>query len=74
MITSLFRKLTKVSTNNFKIDFNGISDPLEICKILFLHNILFVNQLEMLSHIVVKQEVEELHMSYLNSLPHNPAL
>ena len=25
-ITSLFRKLTKVSTNNFKIDINGISD------------------------------------------------
>ena len=31
-ITSLFRKLTKVSTNNFKIDFNRISDPLEIWK------------------------------------------
>ena len=33
LITFLFRKLTKVSTNNFKIDINGISDPLEICKI-----------------------------------------
>ena len=32
IITSLFRKLTKVSTNDFKIDINGISDPLEICK------------------------------------------
>ena len=31
-ITSLFRKQTKVSTNNFKIDINGISDPLEMCK------------------------------------------
>ena len=32
MITSLFRKLTKVSTNDFKIDFNGTSGPLEMCK------------------------------------------
>ena len=32
LITSLFRKLTKVSTNNLKIDVNGISDPLEMCK------------------------------------------
>ena len=32
IITSLFRKPTKVSTNNFKIDINGISDPLEMCK------------------------------------------
>ena len=32
IITSLFRKLTKLSTNNFKIDINGISDPLEMCK------------------------------------------
>ena len=32
IITSLFKKLTKVSTNNFKIDINGISDPLEMCK------------------------------------------
>ena len=34
IITFLFRKLTKVlvSTNNFKIDINGISDPLEMCK------------------------------------------
>ena len=32
IITSLFRKLTKVSTHNLKIDSNGISDPLEICK------------------------------------------
>ena len=31
-ITSLFRKPTKVSTNNFKIDINGISDPSEMCK------------------------------------------
>ena len=26
----LFRKLTKVSTNNFKIDINGIFDQLEM--------------------------------------------
>ena len=32
IITSLFRKLTKVSTNHFKIDINGISDRLEMCK------------------------------------------
>ena len=30
--TSLIRKLTKVSINNFKMDINGISDPLEMCK------------------------------------------
>ena len=32
MITFLFRKLTKVSKNNFNIDINGISDPLKVCK------------------------------------------
>ena len=32
IITSLFRKLTKVSTNNFKTDINGISDPFETSK------------------------------------------
>ena len=32
IITFLFRKLTKVSTNNFKIDINGISDLLEMCE------------------------------------------
>ena len=34
IITSLSRKLTKVSTNNFKIDIKitRISDPLEMCK------------------------------------------
>ena len=32
IITSLFRKLTKVSTNNLMIDINGISDTLEMCK------------------------------------------
>ena len=32
VITFLFRKLTKASTNNFKIDINGISDPLEMFK------------------------------------------
>ena len=32
IITSLSRKLTKVSTNNFKIDINGLSNPLEMCK------------------------------------------
>ena len=31
-ITSLFRKLTKVLTNNFKIDINGISDLWEMRK------------------------------------------
>ena len=32
IITSHFRKLAKVSTNNFKIDIHGISDLLEMCK------------------------------------------
>ena len=32
IITSLSRKQTKVSTNNFKININGIYDPLEMCK------------------------------------------
>ena len=51
IITSLFRKLTKVSINNFKIDNNGISGPLETCKILFLYKSLFINQLEFVSHV-----------------------
>ena len=52
IITSLSRKLTKISTNNFKIDINGISDPLEMCKkILFLHTSVFITQFEMLSHV-----------------------
>ena len=32
IISSLFRKLTKVSTNNFKVDNKGICDPLEMSK------------------------------------------
>ena len=32
IVTSLARKLTKVSTNNFKIDIDGISDRSEMCK------------------------------------------
>ena len=32
IITSLFRKLTKVWTNNVKIDLNRISDLLKMCK------------------------------------------
>ena len=32
IITSLFKKVTKVSTNNFKIDINGTSDSLGICQ------------------------------------------
>ena len=32
IITSLLRKLTKVSKNNFKININRICDPLEMCK------------------------------------------
>ena len=65
IITSFFRKPTKVSTNNFKIDIDGISDLLEMCKIItvFLHKSLVINQLEYLSH-VVKEEVEALHRSY----------
>ena len=32
IIKSLFRKLTKISTNNFKVDINRIFDPLDMCK------------------------------------------
>ena len=32
IITSFKKKLTIVSTDNFKIDINGISDPLEMWK------------------------------------------
>ena len=32
IITALFRKLTKVSTNNSKVDINRISGWLEMCK------------------------------------------
>ena len=32
IITTLLRKLIKVLTNNFKIDIDGISDLLEMCK------------------------------------------
>ena len=35
IIASLLRKLIKVSTNNFKIDINGISDPLEMCENIY---------------------------------------
>ena len=67
MITSLFRKTIKVSTNKFKIpkDINRILINWKRAKILLLHKSLFINQLEILPDIVVKQEVEALHMSYL---------
>ena len=32
IVIFLYSKLTKVSTNNFKIDISGISDPLKMCK------------------------------------------
>ena len=35
IITSLFRKLTEVCKNNFKIDIDGILDPLEKCENIF---------------------------------------
>ena len=68
MITSIFRKLSKVSTNNFKTDINGISDPLEMCKKLsFLHKSLFINQLEILSRVHRKciTQVLPLHNNLL---------
>ena len=46
-----FQNLTKVSTNIFKVDINGIFDWLEMCKILFLHKSLLINQLEISSHV-----------------------
>ena len=51
ILTSLFRKLTKLSIDDFKIDISGISDILEMCKMLFLHEFLFIDQLEILSHV-----------------------
>ena len=36
-------------------------------KIVFLHKSLFINQLENLSHVVEKQEVEALHRSNLKA-------
>ena len=68
IITSLFRKLTKVSMNNFKIDISRISDPLEMCKNLFVFKSLFINQFEILSHVAV----EALYRSYLNPFPNKP--
>ena len=64
-----FQKLTKVSTSNIKINVNGIFDPLKCAKILFLHNSLLF-QLEMLSHVIVKREVEALRSPTL-SLHHD---
>ena len=66
IITSLFNKVTKLSTNNFKTDVNGISESVQkyFFKIyLFLHKSLFINQSEISSHVVVKHEVEALHRS-----------
>ena len=37
-------------------------------KVLFLHKSLFINQLEILSHVVL----EALHNSYLNPFPNKP--
>ena len=62
IITSLFRKLTKVLTNDFKTDITGISDSL--AKILFLQLSLFINQLEILSHFTGST----LHLLYLKPL------
>ena len=73
IITSLFKKLTKVSTNNSKIDINGISNTLEMCKNIISANFsLFFNKLEMLSHVVEKQEA--MHRLYLNSFPNDEFL
>ena len=63
-----FQKSNKSIKNNFKIDINGISDLLETCEILFLHKSLFINQLGILSHVVLKA----LHKSYLNPFPNKP--
>ena len=51
IITSLCRKLTKVSTNNFNIDIKGISDPLEMCKNIVYKNPYLSTTLEILSHV-----------------------
>ena len=45
------RKLTKVSTTDFKIDINGISDPLEMCKNIFSPQILIYQPIRNLSHV-----------------------
>ena len=48
-----FQKPNKVHvlTNNVKIDINGISDPLEMCKNIILNKSLFINHLEISSHV-----------------------
>ena len=64
--TSLFKKLIEVSTNNFKIDINRISDWVR--NVLVLHKSLCINQSEILSH----SALEALHRSYLNPFPNKP--
>ena len=60
IITSLFWKLTKVSTNNLKADIKGTSGRLEnMQKILQLYKSVFMNCQEILCHAAV--EVLRLH-------------
>ena len=64
IISSLLRKQTKVSTNNFKIDIKAISESLEMCKTIISAQIVIYQPIRNLSHYVVRQEVEALHSSY----------
>ena len=41
---SLFKRLTKLSTNNFKLDITVISDPLEMCKSIISECIILIHQ------------------------------
>ena len=65
IITSLFRKLTNISTNNFKIDNNGISDPLEMCK--NKNKSILIKQIEILSHPSPEVHYTDLTLSPFNS-------
>ena len=45
-----------------------------MCKNVFPHKSLYINQLEILYYVVVKQEVEAIHRSYLYFLPNDGIL
>ena len=54
IITSLFWKLTKVSTNNLKVDIKGTSSQLKCEKILQLYKSVFINCQEILCHAALE--------------------
>ena len=64
IITSLFWKLTEVSTNNFKTDIKETSGQLKCAKISFLYKSGFINCEEILCHAAL----EVLRKHYLNEI------